>query len=85
MLHLLDDHAEEAAAAYVDDLKIRFSSPWVFSLGCNAIGCGASRASHLGIVYKCGQNGKTTVSLEGVGQEVIDTAPLFLAGVCPSR
>jgi hypothetical protein len=75
VLDMLGRADEEASSAYVDDLKMRFSSPWALSLGSRALGEGAS---HLGIVYECGDSGKTTVSLDGVPQSVRELAPLHL-------
>ena len=78
VLDMLGQADEEASSAYVDDLKLRVSSPWAAGLACSALSCGAS---HLGIVYECGAAGKTTVSLEGIPKEAADLAPLLMHSV----
>ena len=73
VLDLVRQADEEAASAYVDDLKMRFGSPWSLPLGCEALGRGAA---HSGKVYECGVAGKTTVILEGITAAAANLAPL---------
>ena len=75
VLDILGESGEEAASAYVDDLKLRLSSPWAFTLACKALSDGAS---HLGIVYECGDAGKTTASFEGITEAAMLRAPLMI-------
>ena len=77
VLDVLGSAGGDAATAYVDDLKQRFSSPWSLKLACSALGMGAA---HLGIVYECGEAGKSTVLFDGVSAEVAMMAPLLLSG-----
>ena len=63
VLDALDNPTAEAASAYVDDLKMRFSSPWSLSLGTCSLDLAAR---HYGVVYECGQDGKSTASFEGL-------------------
>ena len=77
VLDVLGTAGVDAATAYVDDLKQRFSSPWSLKLGCKALGLGAA---HLGIVYECGEAGKSTVSFDGVEANAVSLAPIYLNG-----
>jgi len=63
VMDALDDSEAEAATAYVDDLKMRFSSPWALTLASQALD---SAARNLGVVYECGPQDKSTISFEGV-------------------
>ena len=76
-LDILGESSEDAASAYVDDLKLRLSSPWALLLACNGLSHGAS---HLGMVYECGETGKTTATFEGIPDEALHLAPLLLHG-----
>ena len=78
VLDMLGWAAEDASTCFVDDLKTRRSSPWALTLACKAISAGAS---HLGIVYECGDAAKSTISIEGVPDQAIHMAPLHFRGI----
>jgi hypothetical protein len=77
VLDMLGSAEGDATTAYVDDLKDIVSSPWALGLWCKALSEGAA---HLGLVYECGDAGKTTVVFEGVPEAALVLAPLHLAG-----
>ena len=75
VIDMLADSREDAVSAIVDDLKLRFSSPWALTFGCQALSQGAS---NLGIVYECGGGGKTVAIFDGLSEEAESSAAAML-------
>ena len=78
---MLDDSSGEAASAYVDDLKLRVSSPWATQPAAQQLG---RAAEHNGVVYECGADGKSTVSIEGVPNDALPLVEQLMNGTIQS-
>jgi len=77
VLDQLSPSGGEVSSKYVDDLELAFSSPWALKLGCLGLAAGAS---HNGIVFEGGLEGKTVATFDGFAKEVTEHAVPQLAG-----